>query len=213
MPKKGRKLILVREDLLQRASKITAKEGKTMFAFTNQVFEDALRAHEMHTDLREVLELHSIMMLGNDLGLAILPSKLLDYMVMKLHNLDRENLVNEAHKAGTWFGKCLLVKFPEEETIKTLESIMKKYMWHSLDLSIKDEIGRVELKCVSPTLSKEKTEVIFEFILGVFEALDYDLIEDNCLRGIIHMSFERTQTKYARTIDGKLRIIQGSRPQ
>lgn len=38
-PRKGRKLILIRSDLLEKIAEITAKEGKTMYGFTNEVFE------------------------------------------------------------------------------------------------------------------------------------------------------------------------------
>ncbi len=210
MPKKGRKLILVREDLLQKASKITAKEGKTMFAFTNKLFENALKAHDMQTDLDEVLELYAIMMLGDDLGLAVLPSRLLDYMVNNLHNSDRENLMYEAHKAGIWFGRCLRVKFPEEEIIETFENIMKKYMWRSVDLDVIGGNGTVELKCVSPTLSEDKTEVLFDFILGFFEALDYRLTSENCVRGIIQMCFNHSSIENVWSESEKRRILQKS---
>lgn len=208
MPKKGRKLILVREDLLQEASKITAKEGQTMFAFTNKVFEYALKVHDMQTDLEEVLELFSIMKLGNDLGLAILPTRLLDYMIRELCILDRENLFDEAYKSGIWFGRCLLIKFPEEETIKTLDNVLKKYIWQSLDLSISEKNGKVELKCVSPTLSEEKTRVIFTFLQGIFNALEYRLIKNNCFKGIIQMKFERSMTKHPRRISEEIRLVQ-----
>jgi hypothetical protein len=210
MTRKDRKLILVRKDLLDEAAKITAKEGKTMFAFTNEVFRNALKAHEMQTNLREILEVYSILKLGKNIGLTIIPSTLLDYMLKSLFKSDNKDLIEEAHKCGTWFGKCLHVKFPEEEVIKTLRNIMKKYMWDSLDLSITDKGGTVELKCVSPTLSEEKTEVIFKFIQGTFEALDYRVIGNNCLRGIIHMSLEHAASEHVRSTSEKLHVSKES---
>jgi len=41
---KKKKLILTRMDLLEKAAEICAKEGKTVFAFTNQVFEKCIKS-------------------------------------------------------------------------------------------------------------------------------------------------------------------------
>lgn len=192
MTKKKRKLILIRNDLLEKAAKITAKEGKTMFAFTNETFENAIKAYDMQTNLNEILELYSSVKLGKSVGMVMLPATLLDYMLEKLYNSDRKNMIDNAYKSGVWLGRCLLIKFPETEVTKTLENIIKKYMWDSLDLSITDRNETVELRCVSPALSKEKTEVIFKFIEGTFNALNYKVIENNCFRGIISMKLERS---------------------
>ncbi|MGD8565196.1 MAG: hypothetical protein PVF96_02480 [Candidatus Bathyarchaeota archaeon] len=193
MTKKGRKLILVRKDLLEEAAKITAKEGKTMFAFTNEVFDNALKAHNMETNLAEVLESYALLRLGKNIGLTALPSVLLEYMLKELYKSDKINLIDEAYKSGLWFGKCMSVKFPEDDVIQTFNDIIKKYMWHSLDLSVNQKDESVELRCLSPTMSKENTEVIYGFIKGAFESFEYKLVKNTCSRGIIQMKFKQIQ--------------------
>ncbi len=195
MTKKGRKLILVRKDLLEKAASITAKEGRTMFAFTNEIFENAIKAHDMETTLEEIIELYSYIVLGKTVGLAILPSALIDYMLNELYRSDTEDLMAEARKSGVWFGKSLLVKFSKERVLNILQELIKKYIWHSLDLSITERDETVDLRCISPTLSQEKTQVISEFIKGAFDALNYKLVKDNCFRGIISMTFRLSSTK------------------
>jgi len=191
---KGRKLILVRSDLLEQAIKQCSKEGKTMFAFTNQIFENALKAYEMQTSPEELLEFYTLVKLGESAGIAMLPSTLIDYMLEKLYQSDKKNLMAKTYESGLWFGKCLLVKFPEQEVVKKLENILRRYIWHSLDLTITNKNDKVELKCISPMLSVEKTEVISKFIEGTFDALGYKLSKSNHFRGIISMEFKRPQT-------------------
>ena len=187
---KGRKLILVRTDLLEKAIKECSKQGKTMFAFTNQIFESALKAYEMETDLEEILEFYSFVKLGKNLGVAMLPSSLINYMLETLYKLDRENLIAKAYESGLWFGKCLLLKFPEENVTEKLEGILKKYMWHSLDLTITNKGDTIELNCISPILSEEKTHVISKFIEGAFQAFNYEVVKNSCFRGIISMELK-----------------------
>jgi hypothetical protein len=84
MPSKDRKLILLRTDLLEEAIKITSKEGKTLYAFTNEIFEQALKAYQMDTTLKEVLELFMLIKLEKDGGAIAIPVGLLDIMTKTL---------------------------------------------------------------------------------------------------------------------------------
>ncbi len=195
MTKKGRKLILVRSDLLEKVAQITAREGKTTFAFTNETFQNAIKAYDMQTSLEEILEVYSLLTLGRKLGITMLPTTLVDYMLNSLSKSHRKDLLDRAYESGTWFGKCLTIKLEETETLKTMENVIKKYMWDSLDLSITNENDTVELRCVSPTLSKEKTDVVFKFLEGTFNSLDYKIFKNSCLRGLILMKLKRSSDK------------------
>lgn len=102
--KKGKKFILVRDDLLQEIIKVTAKEGKTVYAFTNEVFEQALKAYQMQTNPAEILQFYIFMKLEKDRGVCIIPIDLLNYMMQKLYKTEKEDLLQKWYDSGLWYG-------------------------------------------------------------------------------------------------------------
>jgi len=96
--KKGKKLILIRNDLLDEAVKITSKEGKTVYAFTNEIFEQALKAYEMQTNPAELVEFYALMKLEKDSGATIIPIDLLNYMLTEMYKTDKEELLKNGTK-------------------------------------------------------------------------------------------------------------------
>jgi len=190
---KKKKLILIRTDLLEKAAEICAKEGKTVFAFTNQVFENALKAYEMQTSLDELIRLYSLWRLKRNLGLESLPISLIDYMMEALYEKEREKLLARAFKSGEWLGKCLTVKLQQADIITTVENILSRLMWPSIDFSLERKTDNIELRYISPSSSQEKTEVASKFLIGMFDALGFTPNEHYSSPGLILIKFKRKQ--------------------
>lgn len=191
MPSKDKKLILIRNDLLQEVAKITAKEGKTVFAFTNEVFEQALKAHQMQTSLPEVLELYTLLQLEKDIGSVIITSDLLSYMTNKLYKTDKEELIKKWYEAGLWYGKYLSVKFPEENWLQIFEKLIKTCSWNVTDFAIADEGENIKIRCISPNFTSENTEVFQKFLEGALHSSDYKKLKNECLKGMILLEFKK----------------------
>jgi len=189
--KKGKKLILIRNDLLEEAIKITAKEGKTVYAFTNEVFEQALRAYEMQTTPAELAEFYALMKLEKDSGAAIIPVDLLNYMLTKLYKTDKEELLKKWYEAGHWCGKYLSIKNQTTDWMQTLEKLMKKCAWNITDFSISPQQENVNIKCVVPHFTLESTEAFTKFLEGAIHSAGYKTVRNEYLKGIILLTFRK----------------------
>lgn len=190
---KEKKLILVRNDLLKEIIKITAKEGKTVFAFTNEVFEQALKAHQMQTSLPEVLEFYMLSQLEKDVGSIIITSDLLNYMTKKLYKTDKEDLLKKWYDAGLWHGKYLSVKFPKENWIQIFAKLIKTCSWNITDFAIADEGENINIRCISPNFTSENTEVFQKFLEGVLHSSDYKTLKNERLKGMILLEFKKPE--------------------
>lgn len=191
--RKGKKLILVREDLLEDILKITAKEGKTVFAFTNEVFEQALKAYEMQTSLSELCEFYTLMKLEKDRGSMIIPLDLLNSLIQKSYESDKEDLLQKWYDCGLWYGKYLSIKSQTENWLQVFEKLMKKCAWNISDFSITTQGEDASIKCVSPNFTMETTEAFTKFLEGAMHSANYKTIENECLKGMILLSFKKQE--------------------
>ncbi len=193
MPKKGKKLILIRDDLLEEIIKITAKEGKTVFAFTNDVFEQAVKAHEMKTSPEELLEFYKLMKIEKDTGTVIIPIELLNTMIQKSYETDREDLLKKWYDCGLWLGKYLSIKSEAENWLQTFEKLIKASAWNISDFSIATHRDNVSIKCVSPLFTKETTEVFGKFLEGTIHSANYETVSNEYLKGMILLNFKKQE--------------------
>lgn len=191
--KKDKKLIVVRGDLLEKLSTITAKEGKTMYAFTNEIFEQVLKAYEMQVSLAELVEFYNLMKFGKDSGSVILPSELLDYMISKLHKKEKEELLQKWYDSGVWYGKYLRLQSHEQEPLQLLQKLLQTWMWNITDFSFDMEKEKLVIRCISPHLTMESTESLAKFLEGIFHSLNFEIIKNECLKGIIMMELARKE--------------------
>jgi len=202
MVKNGRKLILVRGDLLERVSEITAKEGKTLFAFTNEVFERAIEAYRSHISLAESLEFYRVMKTGKSLGYVVIPSDIFEHTIKKLYAVDRGFLLEKWYESGLWNGSYLSIKFHDQDPLEVVERFMKASLWNMDEFVMNQCRGKIEVKCFSPSLSLEFVEMLAKFLQGMFTSFGYSVKSNKCLRGIVIIELENAkETQTPRTIE------------
>ncbi len=190
-PKKYKRLILVRDDLLQEIIKITAREGKTVFAFTNEVFEQALEAYQMQTNPAEILQFYMFMKLEKDRGITIIPIDILNHMIQKLYSIEKEDLLQKWYDSGLWYGKYLSVKFQTENWLQIFENQMKRSAWNLTDFSMTKRGENVHIRCICPYFTKESTETFMKFLEGVMHSSNHRTIKNECLKGMIILQFKK----------------------
>ena len=200
MAKKGRKLILVRNDLLEHAIEITAKEGRTLFSFTNEIFEQAVKAHEMSVKLRDVLEFYTMMNICKNIGYVVVPYDVLKNITKKLYAKERKNMLKEWRDSGLWTGNYFKVKF-NDNPLEKVKNFLESIVWNIGEFSMSVNSNTVNVKCFSSNLDEEYTEMLAKFIEGIFAPFNYAVKKNKCLRGIIMMELE-SQEK----VDNKLKL-------
>lgn len=191
MTRKENKLILIRKDLLEKAIKITAKEGRTMLSFTNEIFEQALRAYEMGVIPKEIVDFYALLKLGKNTGAVALPKDILNYMIDIAYKVDEDNVLKKWYESGVWIGKYLSVIFGEEDETSILRKIIKMYIWDITDFSVQMRNDKIEIRCASPILTTEHTKMLAKFLEGILNTLNFRLLKNECLKGIILMVAEK----------------------
>jgi len=193
MAKNDRKLILVRSDLLENAMRITAKEGKTMFAFTNEIFGRAIEAYQEHITLAEVLESYKMIQTSKSLECVVVPFDVVNYMTKELYRTGKEKLLDQWYESGVWNGSYLNMKFQEEDKLEVARRFIKANLWNLDEFIVKSTKEGIAVKCFSPSLNMECAQMLARFLQGIFNSLGYTVKSNKCLRGIVILKLEATR--------------------
>jgi hypothetical protein len=185
-PKKDKKFIAVREDLLQKIMEIANKDGKSFYSFVNEIFEQAIRAEELKLSLNEVIDFYTLIEIMKKAGAVITASDTLEHLINKLYPLEKESLQERWYHSGVWYGKYLSTRF--NDALDIFKKILEACIWDisEANLTINDN-GTLSLRCVAPNQSRESTELFSKFLKGVLSALNYKVAKEESWRGIIQM--------------------------
>ncbi len=196
MPKgvqKDMKLIRVPADLVSKLSEASNREGKPFFNYIIEALEQAVRAHELDGSLKEIVDFYNLMMIQKDAGLVITPSETLNKLIEKLYPKEKDLLHEIWFESGKWFGKYLLVKVKDEDSVKMFGEILRAVSWNLKDVEFKKGADTVTFKCISFTLSLENTVLLMKFIEGAMSTLGYETVSQEYLRGMIDMEFRKAE--------------------
>lgn len=189
---KGKKLILAPSDLVARLTEISNREGRTFYSFASEIFGQALRAHEMKYSLKEIVDFFESMETQKASGAVITPIDALTYLISEVYQSQRDALLEKWYESGEWYGKYLLARFHERNTVEVFGKLLESGRWDLKEVHVTQNANTVKLRCVSPLLPLENTELLLKFIEGAMCSLGYKVVDEDYLKGIILLKFERS---------------------
>src|SRR5438046_10545564 len=110
--------IAVESSTAQSLAAEASSRGKTLYAFTNQILDVALRVFGQGGDASEILPAWKSYRVTKDIeGVPFLPRSLVWKMVERLYQRDPEWVLEEWFEVGRWFGEVLRVVHPPREDL------------------------------------------------------------------------------------------------
>lgn len=185
------KLVRVYSDLVARINEISNREGIPFMEYVNSALEQAVRAHRLGKDLKDIVDFYERMLTQREAGLVMVPLEVLNKIVERFYPREGELLEGIWRESGAWYGKYLLIKVRGSDPLELFRDMLKDSGWGVRETSLERVGERSMLKCFSLTLSLENTRLLMRFIEGVIEALGYEIISSSCLRGVIEIEFRR----------------------
>jgi hypothetical protein len=187
--RKDKKLILVPKSVVNELMLIANKQGKPFYGFVTETLEDALKVYGSEHSLEEVVDFYEIMEIYRSAGAKIVPDDLLNYLFSKSYQTDREVLQGKLYEFGQLCGKSLFSK--RAEPLEALEGFLSAAGWDLNEVVVAKEDSRVKIRCVSPVLSMEKTELLLKFVDGIMHELGYEARKQDYVKGIISLEYEK----------------------
>jgi hypothetical protein len=187
---KDKKLIAVPGDLLEKIYAVSAKEGKTPFLYISEIFEQALRAHDIGKSLRQVIDAYIMIETVKNSGSTIISSESLYTIIQKIYGGSSDELRRKWFETGEWYGKYILAKFGELKNPEELKNLIEAYLWDMNEIHLVRIEDKAVLKCISPHQPLELTELSASFLEGVMSALGYKCVRKDVVKGVILMEFK-----------------------
>jgi len=189
-----KKLIRVPSDLIAELSKAAVTVGKSFYEYSAEALEQAVRAHELGVSLKDAVDFFEFLKIQKSAGLTTTFSETLDYLISELYPKEKEKLYQKWYDTGVWYGKYIQAKFHNKQPIEMFEKLLSASLWDFNEVELSRNGEEVTLRCVSFTLSIERTELLMGFLEGVMHSLDYLTLEKDLIRGIIVMKLKASES-------------------
>ena len=186
---KEKKLIRVPSDIVAKLNEAANRAGKSFYDYTSEVLEQALRASELGRPLKEIMDFFELMSVQRNAGLTITFSELLNYLISMLYPKEEKALHERWYEAGVWYGTYLQVKFRNKRTLDIFTKLLSESWWEINEVNLSKEEEGFVLRCVSFTLSLERTKLLMSFLEGVINSMEYEIVKKDCIRGMIILNF------------------------
>jgi hypothetical protein len=187
---KGRKLILVPNDIVARLMEISNKQGKPFYNFVAETLEHALRVYSSGNSLEEVVDFYGLIGIYKSCGAKIVSDEVLNYLINGMYTMGKDDLHRKCYAFGQLCGKSLMAK--HENPVQVLEKFLAATEWDLNEVAVEQEKGKVKIRCVSPILSLENTELLVKFVEGIMHEFNYKTEKQDYVKGIISLEYGKT---------------------
>jgi hypothetical protein len=191
--KKDHKLIFLPETLVERLNAIAVRKGVSLTNFAAEALEQSLRADEMGVTLDETVDTYRLLRVQRGSGAVQIPRSRLTSAVRELIRDDKGELMAAWYEAGRWYGEYLYTLLGEE-AVDFLEKDLL-VSWNLDEVEVRNDEVTVDLRIASFVIPLELTELLISYVKGVMASLEYEVSNEECLRGLATLNFKRIFAK------------------
>ena len=186
---KGKKLVYISEDLLDKAAKVSRAEGVSLSKLIEGAVNEAVKVNELGYSSKQMAEFFNLLQTNRVLGGLFVPSGVLDYMIGKTFKDDAQQLQELWYESGRWNGKYLKEKF--SDPVAAFRDFLGLSRWDLNEVDVKADSNTVKVRCISTILSIEGTQLLARFIEGILNGMDYSTTKNSSLKGMIIIEFKK----------------------
>ena len=191
--REDKKLVLIPSSIVRKLYSLAAKSNESPSIYIAKILDESLRVLESGGSMKDLVDFYFLANTLRKSGAVILPGELFQYLLSKVYPDNSEDLKKVAFEAGQWVGKYLAAKSLECSAEETLKSVLPMYMWDVSELYINCDGPSIKIRCISPTHSIERSELLASFLEGMVSALGYVLNGREVYRGVISLDFTKKQ--------------------
>jgi|YelNatPaOPRAMG01_1025707.scaffolds.fasta_scaffold15549_3 hypothetical protein len=189
MSETKRKLIPVPDYLLKDISKAAERMNTSTGKFIEEALKQAVHANMLGYSPGQFVELCEVMQAYRVLGGVFVPTDVLNYLTSTVYTLEKEQLQQKWYECGVWYGKFLKEKF--ENHASALKSFLLATRWDLNEVHVTAEKDTLKVRCVSPILTTEETELLVRLIDGIMNGAGYQPEKHDYIKGIIALQYRR----------------------
>jgi hypothetical protein len=186
---RGKKLVYVSEDLIDKASRVSREEGVSLSKLVESALIETVKVNELGFTTQQMSNFFNVMQTHRVLGGLFVPSGVLDYMIEQCSQKDSERLQGLWFDSGVWNGKYLKEKFLNP--VEAFQHFLELSRWDLNEVNVKESGYYVKVRCVSTVMSLEGTKLLAKYIEGVMNGIGFSTTRTDCLKGMIILEFKK----------------------
>jgi hypothetical protein len=188
-----KKLIPVPKHLADQLRQVTIRVGTNISRFTADALEQALRAEQLGSDLKETVDLYQMNQIQRGAGMVFFQRAGFKELLTKLFKKDRETLLELWYNSGRWYSAYLTARLSQDILGFLEKDLLVSWNLDESEILTKDVM--VSIRLTSFRMSSEFTELLVMYTKGIFEELGYDASDEDVLPGLISIKFLKKMKK------------------
>lgn len=181
------KLLVFPGQLLERLREVAIRHRVSLAHFAKESLEQAVRSEEMGTSLEEALDLYELHEVQRGTRAIQIPRSNFTAMIGEFYRSQKDELLKTWRDAGKWYGEYLHARLGEGALAFFERALLVS--WNLDEVEI-DKAGlTVALRFTSFVMDLEITELLISYISGVMDAMGYEVVERDFVRGLARLSF------------------------
>jgi hypothetical protein len=182
---KDKKLLLVPSNVVSGLMEIANRQGKPFQGFVAETLQSALEVYAQGYSLEEIANAFELLGVCKSLGSKIVSDDIFGYLIDKVYVTDGEILRKKMYEFGRLCGRNLVSK--HENPLVELKRLLSILGWDLNEASATNKDEDVEIRCISPVLSVQDTELLMNLVKGLVDAFGYGIEKQDCIKGIISL--------------------------
>jgi hypothetical protein len=182
---RGKKLVYVSEDIVDSISEITRKRGESITKFVEDILRQGVKVEALGYAPEDIGEMMEVIQVQRILGGTFVPLDVLNFVSSSEYSSPKERLEEKWHDSGKLYGRYIKERF--DDPVKAFRAFLMVMRWDLNEIGLTQEGDSISLRCVSTSLSKEGTSLLFEFLKGALGGMGLRIIKSDCMKGMIIM--------------------------
>ena len=183
-----KKFIVVPAEIANQLRIVSGRRGSSAVSYAEEVFTQAFRVDEMGSRLEEAVDTYRLVTVQRGAGSIFVNRARFKELVERLYREDAEELSSIWYESGRWYGAYLLTKLSGEGIFGFLEKDLL-VTWNLDEAEIRQEDVIVFVRCTSFGMSRELTDLLVHYLVGLMDELGYIENDRDVLRGLVIMKF------------------------
>ena len=183
-----RKFIMVPKNLADRLKLTAARLGTNVTDFSFEALTQALRMEEMDSNLKEAVDLFQLVSMQRGAGSLSISRGNFREIIEQLNEAQKTELLDIWKESGRWYGAYLKAKLHIDDLFPFLQRDLE-VSWNLDEVDINQRDLMVIIRCTSFGMSKELTDLLVSFIIGLMDELGFSETDRDVLRGLAILKF------------------------
>jgi plasmid stability protein len=183
-----RKFIMVPKDLADQLKITAARLGTSVTDFAFEALTQALRIENLGSDLKDAVDLFQLVSMQRGAGSLSISRGNFKEIIEQLNEAQKTEQLNIWKESGRWYGAYLKAKLHLDDLFPFLQRDLE-VSWNLDEVDIQQQDLMVVIRCTSFCMSKELTDLLVSFVMGLMDELGFSETDRDVLRGLAILKF------------------------